>query len=136
MTVNSDSTHQKWMKFAFIVTGSIFLQSYWVSDNVHIDRTYDFFWKVKSWSFYSYPTLLYCVMAHIVPKWKWMKKIWGSSNSNSQCFLPSKEGLTSKNIILTFKKLTKGMPDLKYFTATVFELELPDLDQIWIKVIT
>ena len=25
---------QKWMKFAFIVNGSIFLQSYWVSDNV------------------------------------------------------------------------------------------------------
>ena len=34
LTINSDSTHQKWMKFAFIVTGSIFLQSYWVSDNV------------------------------------------------------------------------------------------------------
>ena len=24
------------MKFAFIVTGSIFLQSYWVSDNVRV----------------------------------------------------------------------------------------------------
>ena len=35
MTINSDSTHQKWMKFAFIVTCSIFLQSYWVSDNVY-----------------------------------------------------------------------------------------------------
>ena len=34
MTVNSDSTRQKWMKFAFTVTGSIFLQSYWVLDNV------------------------------------------------------------------------------------------------------
>ena len=38
LTINSDSTHQKWMKFAFIVTGSIFLQSYWVSDNVFIDN--------------------------------------------------------------------------------------------------
>ena len=28
------STHQKWMKFAFIVTCSIFLQSYWVLNNV------------------------------------------------------------------------------------------------------
>jgi hypothetical protein len=27
LTINSDSTHQKSMKFAFIVTGSIFLQS-------------------------------------------------------------------------------------------------------------
>ena len=35
LIINSDSTHQKWMKFAFIVTGSIFLQSYWVSDNVN-----------------------------------------------------------------------------------------------------
>ena len=34
LTINSDSTHQKWMKFAFIVTCSIFLQSYWVSDIV------------------------------------------------------------------------------------------------------
>ena len=34
LTINSDSTTQKWMKFAFIVTGSIFLQSYWVLDNV------------------------------------------------------------------------------------------------------
>ena len=34
LTINSDFTHQKWMKFAFIVTGSIFLQSYWVLDNV------------------------------------------------------------------------------------------------------
>ena len=32
--INPNSTHQKWMKFIFIVTGSIFLQSYWVSDNV------------------------------------------------------------------------------------------------------
>ena len=32
LTINSDSTHQKWMKFVFIVTGSIFLQSYWVLD--------------------------------------------------------------------------------------------------------
>ena len=31
LTINSDSTHQKWMKFASIVTGSIFL---WVSDNM------------------------------------------------------------------------------------------------------
>ena len=30
----ADSTHKKWMKFDFIVTGSIFLQSYWVSDKV------------------------------------------------------------------------------------------------------
>ena len=37
LTINSDSTHQKWMKFAFIVTGSIFLQSYWV-----LDRLLDF----------------------------------------------------------------------------------------------
>ena len=34
LTVNSDSINQQWMKFAFIVTGSIILQSYWVSDNV------------------------------------------------------------------------------------------------------
>ena len=34
LVVNSDSTHQKWMKFTFIVTGSIFLQSQWVLDRV------------------------------------------------------------------------------------------------------
>ena len=34
LTINSDSTHQKWMEFVFIVTCSIFLQSYWVPDNV------------------------------------------------------------------------------------------------------
>ena len=34
LTIISDSTHQKRMKFAFIVTGSIFLQSYCVLDNV------------------------------------------------------------------------------------------------------
>ena len=34
LTIDSDSTHQKWMKFAFIVTCSIFFQSYWVSDIV------------------------------------------------------------------------------------------------------
>ena len=34
LTINSDSTHQKWMKFAFIVTCSNFLQLYWVSDIV------------------------------------------------------------------------------------------------------
>ena len=32
LTINSDSTHQKWMKFASIVTGSIFLQSHQVSE--------------------------------------------------------------------------------------------------------
>ena len=34
MTINSDSTDQKYIKFAFIVTCSIFLQSYWISDDV------------------------------------------------------------------------------------------------------
>ena len=34
LIINSDSTHQKLMKFAFIVTGSIFLQWYRVSDRV------------------------------------------------------------------------------------------------------
>ena len=34
LTINSDSSHQKWMKFAFIVTGSIFLQWYRVLDRV------------------------------------------------------------------------------------------------------
>ena len=37
MTINSDSAHQKWMKFAYIVTGSIFLQSYWVLNNITHD---------------------------------------------------------------------------------------------------
>ena len=37
LTINSDSTHQNWIKFAFIVTCSIFLQSYWVSDNVYFN---------------------------------------------------------------------------------------------------
>ena len=32
--LNSDSTHQKWMILAFIDTCSIFLQLYWVTDNV------------------------------------------------------------------------------------------------------
>ena len=38
LTINSDSTHQKWMKFAFTVTCSIFLHSCWVSDNVNCCR--------------------------------------------------------------------------------------------------
>ena len=37
--------NEKWMKFAFIVTGSIFLQSYWVSDNVYQDIVWNFVGK-------------------------------------------------------------------------------------------
>ena len=33
------------MKFAFIVNGSIFLQSYWVSDNVYQDIVWNFVGK-------------------------------------------------------------------------------------------
>ena len=47
MTINSDSTHQKGMKFAFIVTGSIFLQLYCVSDNV-ATTPYALKWDVKN----------------------------------------------------------------------------------------
>ena len=47
LTMNSDSTHEKWIKFAFMVTGSIFLQSYWVSDNVM--AVYIGNWKLHNW---------------------------------------------------------------------------------------
>ena len=49
--IDLNSTHQKWMKFAFTVTCSIFLQSYWVSDNVlqpcmgHCTAVLRFDWK-------------------------------------------------------------------------------------------
>ena len=40
LTINLNSANQEYMNFAFIVIGSIFLHSYWVSDNVLI------LWKV------------------------------------------------------------------------------------------
>ena len=60
MTINSDSTHQKWINFAFIVTGSIFLQSYCVSDNVSGSSPCRFvcyfefsFWKARTYFKYE-----------------------------------------------------------------------------------
>ena len=51
LIINSDSTHQKLMRFAFIVTGSIFLQWYWVSDRVRhrtiIETKYNSFFRKR-----------------------------------------------------------------------------------------
>ena len=64
LTINSDSTHQKWMKFAFIVTGSSFLQSYWVSDNA-------FPWLFQLWLSEFIP--VYCLRLHSITC---MQKTW------------------------------------------------------------
>ena len=60
LIINSDSKHQEWMKFAFIVTGSIFLHSYWDSDNV-------------------LRNFVHCT------GWKWLLSEWDGGNSYKGC---------------------------------------------------
>ena len=49
MTINWDFTRQNWLKFAFIVTCSIFLQSYWVLDIVSWWKKFVDSYSENSW---------------------------------------------------------------------------------------
>ena len=64
MTIDSGSTHQEWMNFAFIVTGSIFLHSYWVLDNLHryflIRLKFEVLNLSLSYRIWNFP--MYCAM--------------------------------------------------------------------------
>ena len=60
----ASTTHQEWMNFAFIVTGSIFLHLYWVLDNFHryflIRSKFEVLKLSFSYSIWNFP--MYCAM--------------------------------------------------------------------------
>ena len=107
LTTNSDSTHQKWMKFAFIDTCSIFLQSYWVSDNmIYVDAaaqshniTISIFFSTLSVSFSMR------IPEVAVKNWKW------SSRKTNQTFsLHWKLSINIPKWSFIFKTLLNNLP--------------------------
>ena len=59
---------------------------------------------------------------------------WGRRNSWAQAgptkFWAKKPKKNQGKVRFFFNQITERMPHLKYYKAAVFELELPDLDQI------
>ena len=97
LTINSDSTHQEWMNFVFIVTGSIFLHSYWVSDIVDFKSSSGLLWRSGNNKLRKFD---FCVPAQTEPfYWPLISmsfKINGWENSNVHNFLSDLHNIPSK----------------------------------------
>ena len=102
MTVNSDSTHQKWMKFAFNVTCSIFLQSYWVSDNVIYFWTF-MRWKINNLIVVSQPISTLSINWYSWPYYCKKRQFWQYPNSELSYHRAKK--ISSQ--VLTLQKYSK-----------------------------